>query len=131
MEGTKPSSQGVPCNRHNSALSSVLPTLVHIYIPQTYTPCGRFIGTRTYSLSWAPTFRGRLVLPFCVLIISQTLRFVKTFFEKNPVLFSRLSPTPLAVGVCAPCEDTGGRTGKHPMGIGLLWRHPLELLFVL
>lgn len=43
MEGTKPSSQGVPCNRHNSALSSVLPTLVHIYIPQTYTPCGRLI----------------------------------------------------------------------------------------
>ena len=46
------------------------------------TPCGRFIGTRTYSLSWAPTFRGRLALPCCVLIISQILRFVKTFLKK-------------------------------------------------
>ena len=47
------------------------------------TPCGRFIGSRSYSLSWAPTFRGCLALPFCILIISQTLRFVKTFLKKK------------------------------------------------
>ena len=46
------------------------------------TPCGRFIESRSYSLSWASTFRGRLALPCCVLIISQTLRFVKTFLKK-------------------------------------------------
>jgi hypothetical protein len=39
----------------------------------------------------------------------------QVLFWKIPVLFSRLSPTPLDVGVCAPCEVTGGRTGKHPM----------------
>jgi hypothetical protein len=44
-----------------------------------------------------------------LLVICQDL------FEKIPVLFSRLSPTPLAVEVCAPCGVTGGRTGKHPM----------------
>ena len=36
--------------------------------------------TRSYSLSWAPTFRGRLASLICVLIISQTFQFVKTFF---------------------------------------------------
>ena len=45
------------------------------------TPCGRFIGTRTYSLSWAPTFRGRLALAFCTLIVSHFKGFVKRFFE--------------------------------------------------
>ena len=44
------------------------------------TPCGRFIGIRTYSLSWAPTFRGCLALAFCTLIVSHSKGFVKRFF---------------------------------------------------
>ena len=54
--------------------------LVHICIPQTYTPCGRVMGQRSYSLSWAPTFRGRLALSFCTLIVSHFKGFVKRFF---------------------------------------------------
>jgi hypothetical protein len=55
--------------------------LVHICIPQTYTPCGRVMGQRSYSLSWAPTFRGRLTLSFCTLIVSYFKGFVKRFYK--------------------------------------------------
>lgn len=37
--------------------------------------------TRSYSLSWASTFRGRLALSFCTLIVSYFKGFVKRFFE--------------------------------------------------
>ena len=55
-------------------------TLVHICIPHTYTPCGRVMGQRSYSLSWAPTFCGRLTLPCCAFIIPHFVAFVKHFF---------------------------------------------------
>ena len=39
------------------------------------------MGQRSYSLSWASTFRGRLALSFCTLIVSHFKGFVKRFFE--------------------------------------------------
>ena len=79
------------------------------------TPCGRFIGTRSYSLSWAPTFRGRLALPCCVLIISQTLRFVKTFFRKS-LLAVGLEPTSSALPTLPKTPATDGRTRLERVG---------------
>lgn len=54
--------------------------LVHIYIPQTGTPCGRVIGNRSYSLTWAFLFRIAVPSPV-VFIVSQTFQFVNTFFK--------------------------------------------------
>ena len=53
----------------------------HLYSAPLHPVRSRTLSARTYSLSWAPTFRGRLASLICVLIISQTLRFVKTFFN--------------------------------------------------
>ena len=47
--------------------------LVHICIPQTYTPCGRIVGQRSYSLSWAPVLSVALPSPF-VPLLYHTLR---------------------------------------------------------
>ena len=52
----------------------------HLYSAQRFPVRSRTLSARTYSLSWAPTFRGRLASLICVLIISQTFQFVKTFF---------------------------------------------------
>jgi hypothetical protein len=78
------------------------------------TPCGRFIGSRTYSLSWAPTFRGRLALPCCVLIISQTLRFVKTFFEKTQFYFLGFRLHPLLSGSVLLAKSLVEELGNTP-----------------
>ena len=55
--------------------------LVHICIPHTYTPCGRVIGLKVLPTLMGLSLWDCLALAFCVLIISQTLRFVKTFFN--------------------------------------------------
>ena len=72
--------------------------LVHICIPQTYTPCGRIMGQRSYSLSWAPVLSVALPSPF-VPLLYHTLRdlsrgflhFLRTFFSgaPTPVLHSQ------------------------------------------
>ena len=61
--------------------------LVHIYIPQTGTPCGRIMGQRSYSLSWAPVFSVALPSPF-VPLLYHTLRGLSRGFSN---FFSLLS----------------------------------------
>ena len=69
--------------------------IVSYIIRYYFNPCGT--GSHLYSANtntlrsvhWVKVLlalvgthtRGRLALPFCILIISQTLRFVKTFFN--------------------------------------------------
>ena len=60
--------------------------LVHTYIPQTGTPCGRVIENRSYSLTWAFPF-GIAVPSPVVFIVPQTFRFVNTFFKKVKGVF--------------------------------------------
>ena len=55
--------------------------LVHIYIPQTGTPCGRVLGRWSYSLSWASALRRCHSLAFCTLSIPHFVGFVKRFFS--------------------------------------------------
>ena len=52
--------------------------LAHIFIPQTYTPCGRVIGTRSYWLSWALPLWVAVPSP-CAFIIAHLLENVKGF----------------------------------------------------
>ena len=58
-----------------------LGVLVHIYIPQTDTPCGEMsLSGRSYSLSWA--FPLRVAFPhLCAFIIAHCERFVKSFLK--------------------------------------------------
>ena len=58
------------------------------------TPCGRFIGSRSYSLSWAPTFRGCLALPCCAFIIAHFAVVVKRNFHLFWSFLHRLRITP-------------------------------------
>ena len=61
--------------------------LVHIYIPQTGTPCGRIVGQRSYMTLMGLAFGFRLALPFCTLIVSQLGGFVKRFFLEVSTFF--------------------------------------------
>ena len=75
--------------------------LVHICIPQTYTPCGRVMGQRSNSLSWAPVLSVALPSPF-VPLLYHTLRDLSrgfsNFFEKSFRL--ALSHSYQCLGVC-------------------------------
>ena len=54
--------------------------LVHTYIPQTGTPCGRVIGNRSYSLTWAFLFRIAVPSPF-VPLLYHTLKGLSRGFR--------------------------------------------------
>ena len=99
--------------------------LVHICIPQTYTPCGRVIGQRSYLLSWASTFRGCLALSFCTLIVSHFKGFVKRFFQLFLFLWL-MTPLKLVEKVSQfPHSHPWGPSVSHFAGYSLLpsW-HP-------
>ena len=64
-----------------------LGALVHIYIPQTDTPCGEMsLSGWSYSLSWA--FPLRVAFPhLCAFIIPHSTRFVKGFNKSFLIFF--------------------------------------------
>ena len=64
-----------------------LGALVHIYIPQTDTPCGEMsLSGWSYSLSWA--FPLRVAFPhLCAFIIPHSTHFVKGFNKSFLIFF--------------------------------------------
>jgi len=64
--------------------------LAHIYIPRNRTPRGRGLGGVAYRLSWGcPSLSGCAPLALSDLIIAQAACFVKTFFRRGEIFFSR------------------------------------------
>ena len=60
--------------------------LVHICIPQTYTPCGGLHREWSYGLSWVNLFG--LPLPLSIIIIAHSVLFVKGFLKFFQIFFA-------------------------------------------
>ena len=86
--------------------------LVHIYIPQTGTPCGRVMGQRSYSLSWAPVLSVALPSPFVPLLYHNLGGLSRGNFRGCPAF----------------CYSPANSLGRASSAFPLAWlRFPLPL----
>ena len=69
--------------RHSFSLRG----LVHICIPHTGTPCGRVLGNRSYSLSWAFPFGIAVPSPFVSLLYHRGSGLSRPFSNFFQVFF--------------------------------------------
>ena len=73
--------------------------LVHICIPQTYTPCGRCLCRVTSYIALVGFGSSVASLTFCTFIIPHSEGFVKRFFQLFEVFFLTLGEVPSSFGI--------------------------------